>query len=300
MTVLITGASGVIGRALVPRLLGRDEVRACVRRPESAEPLRAMGAKVAIGPFDQPDHLVEILPRVVTLIHLTGGPNQPDEDALFEANHRSTLIALAAAREARVPRFVLVSVPGASPEADDPFLRAKGLAEEAVATSGLEHVILRCAHVYGVGGLWFTAVVQGALADPPLAVGEGPTAPVWADDVADVLAAAEDRSAGPTGLAGTWAIEGPEAVPPVAITRALLGEDADVLPIDARVAGTALPALLGIPLAPFAIAQLLRPSRADAPDAAAAFGVRLTALSEGLRSTAERIPAEAQVASEHG
>jgi uncharacterized protein YbjT (DUF2867 family) len=300
MTVLVTGASGVIGHALVPRLLARDEVRACVRRPASAEPLRAMGAKVAIGPFDQPDHLTEILPRVVTLIHLTGGPNQPDEDAVFDANHRSTLIALAAAREARVPRFVLVSVPGASPEAGDPFLRAKGLAEEAVRTSGLDHVILRCTHVYGVGGLWFTAVVQGALAEPPLAIGADPTAPVWADDVAEVLAAAEDRSAEPDGLAGTWAIEGPEALPPAAITRVLRGDQADAIPIDERVAGTALPALLGIPLAPFAVAHLLRPSRADAPDAAVAFGVPLTALPEGLRRTAARVPAAAQVASDDG
>jgi uncharacterized protein YbjT (DUF2867 family) len=161
-------------------------------------------------------------------------------------------------------------------------------------------VILRCGHVYGVGGLWFTAVVQGALADPPLAIGDEPTAPVWADDVAGVLAAAEDRSAGPAGLAGTWAIEGPEALRPAEITRALRGDETDVLPIDARVANTALSALLGIPLAPFAVAHLLRSSRADAPDAAGAFGVPPTTLSEGLRRTVQRIPGAAQVASEDG
>jgi hypothetical protein len=65
-------------------------------------------------------------------------------------------------------------------------------------------------------------------------------------------------------------------------------------------AGAALEALLGIPVAPFAVDDLLRPLRADAPDAAAAFGVSLCPLAEGLRRTAERVPSAAQVASNDG
>jgi uncharacterized protein YbjT (DUF2867 family) len=291
MTVMVTGASGVVGHALVPRLLARDEVRACVRRPQAAAPLRAMGAKVAVGSFDEADDLVEILPRVVTLIHLIGGPNQPDEEALFGANHRSTLAALAAAREAGVPRFVLASVPGASPEAEDPFLRAKGLAEEAVATSGLEYAIVRCTHVYGLGGLWFTAVVQGALASPPVAIGgDEAVAPVLADDVAQILAAAEDQPGDPGELGGTWALEGPEAVTPLTLTRMLTGEDADApIVLPAAEAAARLETLIGLPLPSYVIDHLLRPLRADAPDAAAGFGVRRTGLVEGLRRTVARV-----------
>lgn len=287
MTVMVTGASGSVGRALVPRLLARDEVRACVRRPEAAAPLRAMGAKVAVGSFEEPDDLIEILPRVVTLIHLVGGPDQPDQESLFAANHRSTLTALAAAREAGVPRFVLLSVPGASPESEDPFLRAKGLAEEAVATSGLEYAIVRCSHTYGLGGLWFTAVVQGALASPPLALGgEAPVAPVLADDVARVLAATEDRPADPGGFGGTWALEGPDAVTPAALTRMLTGEDAALpVPLAPAEAASRLEALLEIPLPRYAVDHLLRPLRADAPDAAEAFGVARIGLAEGLSRT---------------
>jgi NADH dehydrogenase len=287
VTVLVTGASGVVGHALIPRLVRRDEVRACVRRPEAAEALRAMGAKVAVGSFEQADDLVEILRRVVTLIHLTGGPNQPDEATLFDANHGSTLAALGAAREAGVPRFVLVSVPGASPGAEDPFLRAKGLAEEAVATSGLEYAIVRCSHVYGLGGLWFTAVVQAALASPPLAIGGvEPVAPVLADDVADVLAAAEDRPADPGELGGTWALEGPDSVTPLALTRMLTGEDAsEAVVLCPAEAATRLEALLGVPLPRFALDHVLRPLRADAPDAAQRFGVTRSGLVEGLHRT---------------
>ena len=76
MTVMVIGASGLIGRALVPLLVRKDEVRACVRRPEAAVPLRTMGAKVAVGGFDDADALAEILKRVYTVVHLVGGPNQ--------------------------------------------------------------------------------------------------------------------------------------------------------------------------------------------------------------------------------
>ena len=48
MTVMVTGASGVIGRATVKALLARDEVRATVRRAPDATYLRHLGAKVAV------------------------------------------------------------------------------------------------------------------------------------------------------------------------------------------------------------------------------------------------------------
>src|SRR6185436_9747131 len=141
MTVMVTGASGVIGRATVKALLARDEVRATVRRAPDATYLRQLGAKVAVREIDSPDALSEILPRCHTLIHLIGGVAQPDPDELFHANHGSVL---------------------RDPETAQPFLRAKGLAEEAVRASGMEHAIVRSTHAYGLGGLWFTATVEGA------------------------------------------------------------------------------------------------------------------------------------------
>lgn len=281
---MVTGASGVVGHALVERLLRRDEVRACVRRPDAAEPLRAMGAKVALGRLDDADALAEVLGGVYTLFHLVGGPNQADADALLDANHGSALRAVAAARAAGVERLILVSVPGADPTAADPFLRAKGLAEEAVVTSGLQHAVIRSSHVYGLGGLWFAAVVAGATTVPPRAIGTEAVAPLLAEDLAAVLAAADDRADGP---AGTWALEGPDALAPTELAARLGG--ADAVPVaPGPGAAAALEALLGIPLPPSAVAHVLRPSRADAPDAAAAFGRAPSPLDEGLRRTVER------------
>jgi uncharacterized protein YbjT (DUF2867 family) len=289
MTVMVTGANGVVGEAIVRALLERDEVRATVRRPATAEPLRALGAKVAIRPVERADELAEILPRVHTVVHLVGGPNQPDDDAVMAANHASTLAAVAAARELEVRRFVLASVPGAAVDADDVFLRAKGLAEEIVATSGLDHAIVRLAPVYGVGGLWFTAVVQGALADPPLVIGDGgrPVAPVFADDVGALVAALDDV---PGPLGGTWSFEGPEMVPMRELVHLLRDDERhpDELVHAADVARR-LTEILEVPVSETAARYLAGAGRADdAPDAAETFGVRRTGLLDGLRATLER------------
>jgi uncharacterized protein YbjT (DUF2867 family) len=288
MTVMVTGASGPVGHALIRRIVARDEIRAAVRRPEAAEPLRAMGAKVTVGRLDDAVALADVLRRVFTVIHLVGGVHQADDDAVMAANHGSVVTALAAAREAEVRRFILVSVPGASPDARDPYLRAKGLAEEAVVHSGLEHAVLRSTHVYGLGGLWFTAVVQAALADPPLVPGDldARLAPVFVDDLAEVIAAADDRRDDP---AGTWALEGPDAMTAREFTRLLAGGTApDPVGIEPDELPATLERLLGVSIAAPAARVFSVPGRADAPDAAAAFDVRRTPLVEGLRITAER------------
>jgi uncharacterized protein YbjT (DUF2867 family) len=286
MTVMVTGASGVVGTAVVRALLARDEVRATVRRPGAAEPLRAIGAKVSVRDLETPDDLVEILRGVHTLVHLIGGPNQPDADELFRANHRSVLTALEAAKEEGTKRFVLVSVPGADPDAEHPFARAKGLAEEAVRVSGLEHAIVRAAHVYGLGGLWFTAAVEGALAEPPFVCGSGlqSMAPVFAEDLAAVVAAIDDDG---SPLAGTWGLEGPDAITADGFASLLRGDEATPTHADGHAAAEVLTGLLEVRIDAVAASWFGRPSRADAADAAAAFGVRRTPLVDGLKITLE-------------
>ena len=282
---MVTGASGLLGRAIVTALRAHEpEVRAAVRSADVADELRALGAKVTVGRLGDAERLAEVCGGAHTLIHLVGGPNQVDEHEVDRANHGSVEVAVEAAREARVRRFVLLSVPGANEEAEDPFLRAKGRAESVVAGSGLEHVVLRVTHAYGVGGLWFTAVVHGALADPPLVLASGAVAPVAADDIAAVVAAADDRV---EPLVGTFGLEGPDALGGEELLELLAGSG--VVGTLARPDDTdRLSSLLGIPVSATAAAWICSEARADAPDAAEALGVRRTPLAEGLRRTLAR------------
>jgi uncharacterized protein YbjT (DUF2867 family) len=287
MTVMVTGGSGLLGRAIVRTLVARDEVRATVRRPEAADDLRALGAKVSVRSVEEPDDLIEVLSRVHTLVHLVGGVNQPGDEGILRANHGSTLAAVAAAKEAGVRRVVLCSVPGADPGATHPFLRAKGLAEEVVALSGLEHAVLRCAHAYGLGGLWFTATVVAAEHGSVVGDGEQRLAPLFADDVAATVAAIDDRR---DAIAGTWHLEGPEALSADDLF-AVLAEPGEPEHLTPPAAAARLTELLDVPVSRAAAEFFALGTPAREPgveDAAEHFGMVRTPLEEGLRITADR------------
>jgi NADH dehydrogenase len=282
MTVMVTGASGPIGHALVPLLTRKDEVRVAVRDPATAEPLRSLGAKVTVGRLDAADDLAEVLRGVFTLVHLVGGPDH-DDDGLLDANHGSTLRAVAAAREAGVRRIVLASVPGASPDSPVPFLRAKGLAEEAVSSSGLQYAVIRSAPVVGAGSLWFAATVAGALQIPPIVWGRGDRSlsPVAVGDLAAALAVADDLD---EELAGTWALEGPDAATADGLVALLVGPDAPPVHLEGAAARSRLSELLERPVSRHVVDALVAPGRADAPDASARFGLERTRLDDAMRS----------------
>jgi uncharacterized protein YbjT (DUF2867 family) len=286
VTVMVTGASGVLGRAIVRMLAHRDEVRATVRRPEAADELRALGAKVAVREATEPDDLIEVLSRVHTLVHLVGGLNQPDDDEMTRANHGSTLTAVAAAKEADVRRLILLSIPGADPDAAHPFLRAKGLAEEAVVQSGLEHAVLRCAHAYGLGGLWFTTTVVGAEHGWVVGDGRQRLAPLFADDVAATVAAIDDRR---DRVEGTWHLEGPDVLSADDLFD-LLGEGGRPEHLPPTEAAARLTAL-DVPVSRAAAELFASGTAARGPgveNAAEVFGIALTSLEDGLRVTADR------------
>jgi len=290
MTVMVTGATGVLGRAIVEALVPRDEVRATVRRPEAGEALRRLGAKVAVRPGDEPDELIEILPRVHTIVHLVGGVNQPSDEEILAANYGSTVAAVAAAKEGGVRRLILLSAPGASIDHPHPFLRAKGLAEEAVVNSGLEHAVLRSSHVYGLGGLWFASTVMGA--EHGFVVGDGSqlVAPVMADDAARVVAAIDDRR---DPINGVWSLGGPEELTADEVFE-IVGEGGVPAHLDPSIAAERLTELLEIPVSVrttefFAASSVADTLDAAAADAAAAFGVTTSPFEEGLRAVAARV-----------
>jgi NADH dehydrogenase len=288
MTVLVTGASGSIGPAVVAAFRRSfPEVRAYVRRAEAAEPLRELGAKVAVGEADDPETLGIAMYGVFTVCHLLGAVDAPDEEAYREANAGSVETALEVASRVGVRRFLFLSTPGADPAASHPYLRSKGEAEELIRGSGLEHAIVRTTHVYGPGpGLWFSTALELALASPPAVLGRAqtPIAPVYVDDVAAVLAAGDDRG---EPVAGTWALEGPDATTAAGFVELLEAESDGLREVDPD-DEAAVGALLERPPSRAALEFLAAPSRADAADAAAEFGVARTSLLDGLRDTIER------------
>ena len=222
MAILVTGAGGLIGRSAVAALLrqGIEHVRAVVRDPAQVGDLRRLGAKVALLDATDPDGLRAAMEGVFTACSLTGGLwTRPGEDP-YAAVADPARVFLAAAGAAGVRRVVVCS-PAAvgSPAAVEanPHLAAKAEVERTVAGSGLEHAILRCAHVLGPGGRLVELLAGrdpgtgGRVGGAPVPVpGDGRqlVAPVWVGDVAAAVAAADDA----VELAATWALAGPDEV----------------------------------------------------------------------------------------
>jgi uncharacterized protein YbjT (DUF2867 family) len=291
MPVVVTGASGLVGRRVVAALAGTSpEVRAYVRAKGSVAALRAAGAKVAVGWIGDVDNLVAAMAGAHTVVHLVGGLDLPDEAAFREANLDSTRFVVEAARRAGISRFVFLSYPGADPGSANPYLRFKGMAEALISDSGLGFVVLRATHVYGPGSSWLEGLRQQAGRSPPIVLGSGRQvlAPVFVDDVAAVLAAVDDRAELRSGI---WGLQGPDRVTADELADALGAGGGRKLHLGPR-AATVLARLTGRRVSGAGLEVLTSDSLSDAPDAAAEFGVPLTSLSDGLAASTAVAPAE--------
>jgi uncharacterized protein YbjT (DUF2867 family) len=240
VAILVTGAGGLVGRAAVAALLrqGVEHVRAVVRDPAQVGGLRRLGAKVALLDATDPDGLRAAMEGVFTACSLTGGLwARPGEDP-YAAVADPARVFLAAAGAAGVRRLVVCSpaAVGAPAAAEaNPHLAAKAEVERMVATSGLEHAILRCTHVLGPGG----RLVELLGAVPVAVPGDGRqlVAPVWVGDVAASIAAADDA----VELAATWALAGPDEVTFDALVDAVHGGPVPKVHLDGGVAPGAAP-----------------------------------------------------------
>ena len=280
MPVVVTGASGFIGRHAIPRFLrSSPEVRAYVRRRESAPPLRELGAKVAVGRIDDVDNLVAVMRGAHTVCHLAGTMFVADE-AQQEANVDSLRSVLSAAVRADVTRLLFVSYPGASSASRNAYLRAKGLAEEEISTSGLEHLILRATHVSGRGSPWLGTVRRLSRRWPCLVVGSGRQrmAPVSVHDVVSVLASADDRR---MALSATLGLEGPDIVTGDGLADVLAGRRRPKVHLPPPAAAVAL-GMTGHPVPATALELMAADSRRDVADAAEEFALQQTSVVEGL------------------
>ena len=110
--VFVTGGSGVVGRALVGRLIdGGDEVVALARSTESAQPLESLGATVARGELFDEHALGEAMAGCAVVYNVAGVNTLCVEDPgpMMRANVEGPPIVVRAAAHAGVARLVHTS-----------------------------------------------------------------------------------------------------------------------------------------------------------------------------------------------
>lgn len=143
--VLVVGATGQLGMAVVKRLLQYPvTVRAMVRNTQSAERLRSLGADPVLADLTDPASLHTACSQVSVIIATANAAVPTATRDTFAAVERDGYRNLVdAAQKAGVSRLVYTSVSRSRKEQSYAFLRYKRETEEQIARSGLDHVIFR-------------------------------------------------------------------------------------------------------------------------------------------------------------
>jgi uncharacterized protein YbjT (DUF2867 family) len=187
--VAIAGGHGQIALRLAKIMSERgDEVVALIRNPDHADEVRDAGAEPAMVDLEHAseDEVANAINGSDAVVFAAGAGPGSGSERKETMDYGGAVKLIAAAKQAGVGRYVIVSSMGADPSAtgDDTFsvyLRAKGRADEAVRASGLDATVVR------PGGLTNDAGTGRVRLGESLPRGQ-----VTRDDVAAVLVAVLD------------------------------------------------------------------------------------------------------------
>jgi uncharacterized protein YbjT (DUF2867 family) len=185
LTVLVTGATGFIGRRLVPELVERGmTVRAMTRRPEAYD---GPGEPVG-GDVHDANSLTDALKGVDVAIYLVHSLDDPEFERK-DAEAARTFGRVAA--EAGVSQIVYMGGLGADGENLSPHLRSRREVEGLLGEAGVPVTVLRAAIVVGAGGISWELTRQLVKNLPAMVVPKWVstmTQPIAVDDVIRYLA----------------------------------------------------------------------------------------------------------------
>jgi uncharacterized protein YbjT (DUF2867 family) len=209
--ILVTGASGFVGRHVVQALLAAgNDVRALVRDPKKGA---ALGCELVEGDMANAASLRRAVEGADAVVHLVA-VRQGKDETFQRVMVKGGTDLIAAAKEAGVRRFVLMSALGTREDTKDlvPYYRAKWDVEQLVEGSGIDYVIFRPSFIFGRdGGIipTFRRLVKLAPVTPVIGSGERQIQPIWVDDMAAYFVKALDLEAATNRM---FEIGGPEPV----------------------------------------------------------------------------------------
>ena len=190
--LLLTGATGLVGSALLRRLVAEGEpVRCLVRNPRRLGPQRVR-VQIALGDLTDPPSFRNAMRGVDTVVHLAASTRDQPHGSIEELAAIATWRMVEAARRAGVRHFVFFSALGASTHHRARLFRAKALAEQAVADADIRSTVIAPSLVYAPGDHWLTLLERLSLLPvmPVSGNGRAVCQPIWAEDVADCVIAA--------------------------------------------------------------------------------------------------------------
>jgi len=278
--VLVTGATGFVGRTIVAELLARGyQVVALARQhpPRGGQPGLVRVAADAAG--DGWERWAEGCDAVIHLVGIIR--ENPKAGVTFHQAHVATTAkVLEVCGKLAIRRLLHMSALGADPQGPVPYQRTKGEAEALVRSSGLDWTIFRPSVIFGPGdGFTSTlaAVVRRFPVVPVFGDGSYPLHPVAVEEVAEAFVRSLEL---PETVGKTIELGGPEVLSYLEVLRRIassLGRKRVFLKLPwgiSRLAVRLAAALLpDPPITPDELAMLAAGSRADTSLAQALFGL---------------------------
>lgn len=211
MRVLVTGGTGFVGPHVVRAIADKGHDLKLLVRDSTRS--RDLPGRPVVGEMTNTASLTSAVEEVDAVVHLVA-IRQGREEEFKRVMEHGTRDLVAAAKDAGVSRFVLMSALGTNEDTRDlvPYYHAKWEMEQAVKGSDLEHVILRPSFAFGRdGGILptFRKLAKLTPVTPIIGSGEQRIQPIWVDDVAAYFAAALDKA---EATNRTFELGGPDAV----------------------------------------------------------------------------------------
>ncbi|MSP78416.1 MAG: complex I NDUFA9 subunit family protein [Dehalococcoidia bacterium] len=191
--ILVTGATGLLGRYTVAELAAQGMPVCClVRNPERARQVLGPRPALVTGDVRDAASVRSAMQGIDAVVHLVAVIRESKHAGTFDlVNVAGTRTVAQAAQEAGVRRIVHISVLGAADEPGLHYFRSKWLGEQEVLKSDVPYTILRPSLLFGLGDEFFNllAALQRLGSVVPVA-GGGRTRfqPVAVQDVARCIA----------------------------------------------------------------------------------------------------------------
>ena len=301
MRVLVTGGTGVVGRAAVAALVARGHaVRLLSRHAERDVAEWPHGVEAHEGSVTEPASLRGSADGCDVVLHLVAIVREDPPEATFAAvNVEGTRAIVAEARRAAAPRLVYVSSLGADRGQSD-YHRSKLAGEELARGFGPRTVVVRPGNVYGPGDGVISLLLKMMRTLPVVPVidgGDHEFQPVWADDLGAALAMTCER---PDLDGRTLEIAGPDRTSMRDLIdrfEGIIGKSRVRVPLPGRLAavGARVGEAMGLsmPITPGQITMLEERNVIDDPAQnalTAVFELTPTPLDAGLAKLADALP----------
>jgi len=198
--IVVTGANGQLGRALLARLAAdghsASDVRALVRSERARDTILALGLspapEIRVVDYVSPKEMETAIAGAAAVIHLVGIIKEMPGARYVEAHEQTCHTLALAASRADVKRIVYLSILGSKPDSENPCLASKGRAETLLLDDRVAATVIRVPMVLGGDDPASASLRRSAQARTLRLVGGGRTLqqPIDARDVIGAILSA--------------------------------------------------------------------------------------------------------------